>query len=467
MVKKALLKLRYFLWVLSGSDLKILKESPTDYNRHANIGLAIFVTTLIAFFTGALAGYEFGNKTIFSAILFGVIWSLLVFTIDRTMVLTLKKNPSSTSKERLKKLIIPVIYRVFLSALISFFISIPLELWLFRENIKVQLDIDKNEEIISKQKREESVYNISDIEKSVTNLENKSRVIDSLHIQVEPPSNYKNYSGLKQETKDAKQSLKNLQNKYSRMVKNRKIEWSKIPIYYFSSDTLRIHPQQNTKSNTYRKWYTLWGETKPNSGTLTKQLQSKKTEFEDLKERLKSVSNEYFVSISNKKLKLDSLKTKTEATLEKNKSDVEDNTNIFAEIIKSQEGFTTKWVAINNIDDFWIIFFIWFIRLLFFTIEMLPTMAKVTTPVGSYDWGVYRAERRRRNYLKEVEELEVEKLVEIEKQKLKIELKTQKIILNKLAEKQNKIAISIIDDWEKIQKEKSKKEIKKFIDKYD
>lgn len=467
MVKKILLKIRYFLWVISGSDLKILKESPTDYNRHANIGLAILVTTLIAFFTGALAGYEFGNKTIFSAILFGIIWSLLVFTIDRTMVLTLKKNPSLTSKERIRSLIIPVIYRVFLSALISFFIAIPLELWLFRENIEVQLDIDKGAQIIEKKEREESIYNISDIESTIQNIENQSNEIDSLLIQVEPPSNYKNYSGLKIDVENAKIALNNLQNTYNKKVQDRKIQWNKIPIYYLPNDTLRLRPQQNKQSSAYNRWSTLWSETNPKSGTLTKELQSKKSELKDFQTKLKEISEEYFNSISSKKEKLDSLKIKTETSLETNKSNVEENTNVFTEIVKEQEGFTTKWVAINNINDFWVIFFIWFIRLVFFTIEMLPTMAKVSTPIGSYDWGVFRAERRRKKYLEEVEALEIEKLTELEKQKLKIELKTQKTILKRLAEKQEKIAHSILDDWEEKQKSKSKEEINKFIDKYD
>lgn len=46
-------KLQYFFWLLSGAEISILKECPTDYNRQAGIGFTIFMTTLLAFFLEA------------------------------------------------------------------------------------------------------------------------------------------------------------------------------------------------------------------------------------------------------------------------------------------------------------------------------------------------------------------------------------------------------------------------------
>src|SRR5690625_7196930 len=39
-----------------------------------------------------------------------------------------------------------------------------------------------------------------------------------------------------------------------------------------------------------------------------------------------------------------------------------------------------------------IFFLLWLIRILFFTIEILPTVAKIATPLGAYDWAIYRKE---------------------------------------------------------------------------
>ena len=39
------------------------------------------------------------------------------------------------------------------------------------------------------------------------------------------------------------------------------------------------------------------------------------------------------------------------------------------------------------------LFFLWMIRLLFFIIEILPTVVKIVTPVGSYDRMVQAEEK--------------------------------------------------------------------------
>ena len=80
------------MWRIAGSDISILKDCEGDYNRHANIGLAIFTTTLVALGAGLIAGYQIGGNYI-GAIIFGVLWALIVFTIDRNMVASIQKNP--------------------------------------------------------------------------------------------------------------------------------------------------------------------------------------------------------------------------------------------------------------------------------------------------------------------------------------------------------------------------------------
>lgn len=467
MIKKILSSTRYFFWLLSGSNINILKECPTDHNRHANIGLAIFVTTVIAFGTGSLAGYEFGNHTIKGAILFGIIWSLLVFTIDRTMVLTLKKNPKITALQRRKSLIVPVLYRVFLSALISFFISIPLELWLFRENIAEQMDKDKTEKIIQKQNREKLAFNVSGDSILISTYEKEVSYLDSLLNRAEPPANYRNYSNVKEGLKNSQENYDRLINEHNKKLKKRKEWWNQVPytIRYKSIDTLRLNPiRVNDKSsNAYKQWLSLWIETK-NDGTLTKEISLKKNQKENLESQLSDISKSYFELNTNKKNKKDSLRlVKEDELLQKNKT-IKSKKDNYSALIESHKGFTTKWVAINNIDDFWVIFFIWFIRIVFFTIEMLPTMAKVSTPIGCYDRTIYSYEKRREKYLDEIEDLDVKKLKAIEKQKLDNELSVQKDILDNLAKKQNNIANRILDEWEKNQIKKTKDNLDNFVD---
>lgn len=465
-MRKFLNSIKYFFWLLSGSNIEILKECPTDHNRHANIGLAIFVTTAIAFATGALAGYEFGNHTIESAILFGVIWSLLVFTIDRTMVLTLKKNPKITKTERIKSLIVPVLYRLFLSALISFFISIPLELWVFRENIAEQMDKDKVEKIIQKQKREQEAFNISSDSIAIRSYNKESYYLDSLLNSPEPPANYRNYSQIKNKLTTIQGEYKSLTRQYEAKVKQRKQWWSQVPytMHYKASDTLHLNPiRVNDKSsNAYKQWLSLWLETK-NDGTLTRERKDKKIQKDNLETQLSAISKSYFDSKTRDKNKTDSLKLIREQELLVKNDSIKSKKENYSSLIESHNGFTTKWVALNNVDDFWVIFFIWFIRIVFFTIEMLPTMSKISTPIGSYDRTVYSVEKRKEKYLDEIEDLDINKLKTLEKQKLDNELNVQKNILDKLSEKQNNIANTILEEWEKGQLKNIKNNLNNFV----
>ncbi|MEO1450375.1 MAG: DUF4407 domain-containing protein, partial [Bacteroidota bacterium] len=128
----------YFFWVIAGSEIPILKKCPADYNRHASIGLTIFMTCLFAGFAGGLAGYSIGDQDIRVGVVFGLIWAMLVFSIDRSMVVSIKKSPD--------KSISPVwfvIPRAGLAALIAFVISIPLETKIFEEEIEIQMAKDK------------------------------------------------------------------------------------------------------------------------------------------------------------------------------------------------------------------------------------------------------------------------------------------------------------------------------------
>src|SRR5690554_5163803 len=123
-------KIQYFFWLLSGAEISILKECPTDYNRQAGIGFTIFMTTLLAFCSGSYAGWFFGESWT-SALVFGLIWASLIFSIDRSMVITMKKDPTKPKQN----FWLAFLTRAVLAALIAFVISIPLELLIFKDNI--------------------------------------------------------------------------------------------------------------------------------------------------------------------------------------------------------------------------------------------------------------------------------------------------------------------------------------------
>ncbi|MEM7294452.1 MAG: DUF4407 domain-containing protein, partial [Pseudomonadota bacterium] len=130
---------QYFFWMIAGSEISVLKNCPTDYNRHASIGFTIFMTCMFAGFAGYLAGYSIGGNNEIAGIAFGTIWAFLIFSIDRSMVVSLKKNPTAR-RQSVFKFLIP---RALLAGLIAFIISIPLETKVFEEEITIQMQKDK------------------------------------------------------------------------------------------------------------------------------------------------------------------------------------------------------------------------------------------------------------------------------------------------------------------------------------
>ena len=91
-------KIQYICWLFSGAEISLLKECPTDFNRQASIGFTIFMTCLLAGLSGGFAAWRFTIDTPgqdgnwIASIIFGLVWGMLVFSIDRSMVVTLKKG---------------------------------------------------------------------------------------------------------------------------------------------------------------------------------------------------------------------------------------------------------------------------------------------------------------------------------------------------------------------------------------
>ena len=122
----------------SGVDLDLIQEcSNGEQNKYAGIGATVFFTALMAATAGSYALYTvFDNIAI--ALLFGVIWGLLIFNLDRFIVSTIRKNTSKTKE------ILQVIPRLILAVIIAIVISKPLELKIFEKEINQVLLTQKN-----------------------------------------------------------------------------------------------------------------------------------------------------------------------------------------------------------------------------------------------------------------------------------------------------------------------------------
>lgn len=132
-----------FFHFCAGAEETILKRTPTDRNKYAGIGATIFFTGVFAAIAGGYAMHTvFDSKLV--AVLFGLLWGLMIFNLDRYIVMSLKKKDSFLKEFGMAT------PRIFLAVLIAFVISKPLELKLFESEIAAEL-ILKEQQVYKEQ----------------------------------------------------------------------------------------------------------------------------------------------------------------------------------------------------------------------------------------------------------------------------------------------------------------------------
>jgi len=163
------------MWKAAGADRYILERSTySDHVKYACLGGIVIATGLMASLAGGYAFYIiFGHQTanlsqgteatieaassqtlaVIFSMLFGLIWGLIIFNIDRFIVASTGKGDGSeaiTFSEM--KTAIP---RILMGIIIAITISKPVELRMFQQEIEVELNSIRIKEV-AKQKKEVS-----------------------------------------------------------------------------------------------------------------------------------------------------------------------------------------------------------------------------------------------------------------------------------------------------------------------
>lgn len=139
-----------FLWASAGGDEYILERSTySDQVKYACLGGIVFATGLMAGLSGGYAFYTIfeprGNvlenpihiPTVFMALVFGVVWGLMIFNLDRFIVAATGKG-DGTEKitwDELKG----ALPRIIMGMIIAVSISKPVEIRMFKTEIDTEL----------------------------------------------------------------------------------------------------------------------------------------------------------------------------------------------------------------------------------------------------------------------------------------------------------------------------------------
>ena len=144
-------KISKFLWWCAGADEHFLKLSPMqDRVKYAGIGGIVLCTGLLAAFSGGYAfNTIFGPKgdaiddlvlsigTIIGSIIFGCVWGLIIFNLDRFIVSSTGKG-DGTDKITWKE-VGQALPRIVIALILGFAISAPLEIKILESEINSEL----------------------------------------------------------------------------------------------------------------------------------------------------------------------------------------------------------------------------------------------------------------------------------------------------------------------------------------
>lgn len=449
--------LNEFLWICAGVNRKILRQCPTDYAKYAGIGGTILFTALMATLSGGYA-----MSTIFTndnkepivplAILFGVFWGLLIFNLDRFIVNTMYSDGKHTIS---KGEFIAGLPRIIIAIFLGVVISMPLELKIFEDEIKIKIEENIKERI--KEYQASDYHNIDILEARK----------DTLRIQIreiqESPNDIYTDNIL---TGNAELNMLLQERQEKRIEYDREVQI--IQNLSTRRNNLR-RPNENENQSIHDEYNQRYR-------ALTDDIYTHATKRNTIHKRISELNSQ--ISLQDKEIKkiLDkaiSEKEKQIAGLENEidliNKEIEEykiriNQDGYEQLIKQEYGgFQAKMNAFSDMKKENSSTYIssLFIMLLFIIIETSPTFFKMMIASGPYD-DLLRAEMHRIRALSDRRIKEINDQIQNEinistaknNARLAAEIKANEDVLKELSTAQSQLIQEAIEEWKKLELEK-------------
>ena len=461
-----------FLWFVAGADVKMLSLCPLDYKKSEAIGMTILMTSLVGFAAGSSAAWYFTEDALWTLV-FGLFWSLLIFSIDRSLVVTLKKDPYKKSYY-----VLPLVFRGFLAILVAGIMSIPLELLVFNgfiqndiENYKSDLlkqqhkdsfDAQQSAEYHSKSKSLNQLLKMESCKKDdIEMLINNKRSERQREVNMLNHPNTTTYNNAKANANGLQRQLNEL---YS--LPNSDYRRNRIP-----GLRSQISHQRSVMASERNAW----------NSKVNAHISELDNEIAQLSDALRVVK-EKIAKTDREKQRVDSTSVSYQARAEEslNKTDERfrngNNFTLYYAVLAhaiykthkvthermGTDGKTYTYETEEFVNkDF--MFLLWFIRAMFFVIELLPSIVKVVSKAGQYELRVYHQEEELKKYLHSQEyqdycykmlhgdnQLEMD----LQAQRHDAEKKVQYDIIQAIINAEESVAKDSIDNWEKLEKGK-------------
>lgn len=133
----------HFLWWCAGAYQGLLKDCPSEQTKYAGLGGVLLATFALAALSAGYAIYSVFNDPAW-AVVFAILWGLIIFNFDRFLVSTMRKYGVTRQKQ-----LWMATPRLALALLIGFTIARPLELKIFEKEIDVQLTENRHNKMLA------------------------------------------------------------------------------------------------------------------------------------------------------------------------------------------------------------------------------------------------------------------------------------------------------------------------------
>lgn len=461
-----------FLWFVAGADIEMLSLCPLDYKKYEAIGMTILMTSLVGFAAGSSAAWYFTEDALWTLV-FGLFWSLLIFSIDRSLVVTLKKDPYKKSYY-----VLPLVFRGFLAILVAGIMSIPLELLVF--NGFIQNDIENYKSDLLKQQHQDSFD-----AQQAAEYDSKSKSLDQL---LKSESNKKDdiITAINDKRSERQREANMLNHPNTTTYNNAQASANGLQrqlneLYSLPNSDYRRNRIPGLRSQISHQRSVMASERNAWNSKVNARISELDNEIAQLSDALR-VAKENIARTDREKQRVDSTSVSYQARAEEslNKTDERfrngNNFTLYYAVLAhaiykthkvthermGTDGKTYTYETEEFVNkDF--MFLLWFIRAMFFVIELLPSIVKVVSKAGQYELRVYHQEEELKKYLHSQEyqdycykmlhgdnQLEMD----LQAQRHDAEKKVQHDIIQAIINAEESVAKDSIDNWEKLEKGK-------------
>jgi hypothetical protein len=155
------------------------------------------------------------------------------------------------------------------------------------------------------------------------------------------------------------------------------------------------------------------------------------------------------------------LKNKSQDLLIASNDSIRIQSDEYKKDIESMQGFDTQFVTLFLMPDAGVQVLKWLIFLALLVIEILPTFLKLKTPIGQYDWEIYKSDKeteiqtlsRLENFKSESSQIEDYRKVE--------EVRMNKNLISKVVLIEERLANEMLEEWEAKARVQMKENIEK------